>query len=118
MMKILGNQICCDAGETSLKGQKLMDALYKQYPDLKEIPAGCVIVNINNKVGSSTRTLFQLLTDTPIDTLREFSIMYFEPGSIYYWSSSSTYRPSTFRFRDCRFPTFEEYIIYEKNNML
>ena len=105
----MDNQILCSIDEVKLLGDELIDHLY----GIKNIPAGCVMLFVAKGQFGTTKVYFQLLQDVEIKKIKNTTLMYFEPGSIVY-ESATKYKPTTFRFGNCRFPTSSEYNVYNR----
>lgn len=61
--------------------------------------------------------MFQTLKDMLADELSSVSLIAYEPGSIMGIDVDTRYRPTyipTFRFRDCRMPTYSEFDKYNR----
>lgn len=108
-MNVMDNQILCSIDEVKLFGDELIDHLH----GVKTIPAGCVMLFVVKGQYGTTKAYFQLLQDVEIKKLKNATLMYFEPGSIVY-ESATKYKPTTFRFGNCRFPTSSEYNVYNR----
>lgn len=112
-MKVVDNQILCDISEVSLLGDELIDRMH----GLKVVPAGCIVLFVVKGNYGTTKAYFELLQDMEVNKLKNATLMYYEPGSIVY-ESATKYKPTTFRFGNCRFPTSSELNIYNRRSRL
>ena len=68
------NQIIAEGSEDSFSGKNLISLLKNRH--VERIPAGCILRTLQG-------TFFELLSDVPVETLKNTTLMATEPGSVF-----------------------------------
>lgn len=91
-------------------GEILKDEVIHQGKDI--IPAGTIMVFA---LSGKAHLMFQTLQDLALSSARNTTLVYCEMGSIVFLDTKGGYIP-TLTFRNCRFPTIDEFERYERYN--
>lgn len=110
MILLKNGQICFTEKETHLYGEQMKDALV----DVKTILSGNIMVYYRD----GHKCYFETREPLEAPYLSDISVVPHEAGSIMYSNLDMLTYSITFFYEFCRFPTVEEFKIYEEYSKL
>lgn len=112
--KIRKQWLLDNAHERLFLGELLREEVLRM--GVNTIDAGTVMVfSFKDKTFTDRIIMFQTMSDFDLIPMKNTSLLFYEEGSIIFLGAKYGYIP-TFTFRNCRFPTIDEFERYERSN--